>query len=113
MERAILGSYEEYKILGSETNKKDYIHGRLDRSPTILNRSYGMSWNIGSWLLMLIINKLGMEKFQKMRKRVATEIKTTFASKYYKRISLEQALQPDIIRPNTNQTSGKRYLLTS
>ena len=43
----------------------------LDRSPTILNRSYGMSWSVGGWLLMPMINKFGMEKFQKMRERVA------------------------------------------
>ena len=32
------------------------------------------------WLLMPMINKFGMEKFNKMRELVAREIKTTFAS---------------------------------
>merc|ERR1711991_919468 len=82
MERAILSSSTEYKIYGSDTHKQVYIYGVLDRSPTILNRSYGMSWSIGGWLLMPMINKLGTEKFQKMRERVAREINTTFASKY-------------------------------
>ena len=112
MERAILSSSKEYKIYGSDTHKQVYIYGGLDRSPTILNRSYGMSWSIGGWLLMPMINKFGMEKFQKMRERVAREIKTTFASKYHKHISLEQALQPDIIRSYARQASGKKYLLT-
>ena len=53
-----------------------------------------------------------MEKFQKMRKRVATEIKTTFASKYYKSISFEEALKPDIIRSYATQKTGKKYLIT-
>ena len=112
MERAILSSSKEYKIYGSDTHKQVYIYGGLDRSPTILNRSYGMSWSIGGWLLMPMINKLGMEKFQRMRERVAREIKTTFASKYHKHISLEQALQPDIIRAYAAQSTGKKYLIT-
>ena len=112
MERAILSSSKEYKIYGSDTHKQVYIYGGLDRSPTILNRSYGMSWSIGGWLLMPMINKFGMEKFQKMRERVAREIKTTFASKYHKHISLEQALQPDIIRAYAAQSTGKKYLIT-
>ena len=112
MERAILSSSKEYKIYGSDTHKQVYIYGGLDRSPTILNRSYGMSWSIGGWLLMPMINKFGMEKFQKMRERVAAEIKTTFASKYHKRISLEEALEPDIIRSYATQSTGKKYLIT-
>ena len=112
MERAILSSSKEYKIYGSDTHKQVYIYGGLDRSPTILNRSYGMSWSVGGWLLMPMINKFGMEKFQKMRERVAREIKTTFASKYHKQISLEQALRPDIIRAYAAQSTGKKYLIT-
>ena len=112
MERAILSSSQEYKIYGSDTHKQVYIYGGLDRSPTILNRSYGMSWSVGGWLLMPMINKFGMDKFQKMRERVAAEIKTTFASKYHKRISLEEALQPDIIRSYATQSTGKKYLIT-
>ncbi len=112
MERAILSSSKEYKIYGSDTHKQVYIYGGLDRSPTILNRSYGMSWGVGGWLLMPMINKFGMEKFQKMRERVATEIKTTFASKYYKSISFEEALKPDIIRSYATQKTGKKYLIT-
>ena len=112
MERALLSSSEEYQIYGSDTHKQVYIYGGLDRSPTILNRSYGMSWSIGGWLLMPMVNKFGMEKFQQMRERVATEIKTTFASNYYKSISFEEALKPDIIRSYATQTTGKKYLIT-
>jgi NADPH2:quinone reductase len=111
MERALLSSSEEYQIYGSDTLKQVYVYGGLDRSPTILNRSYGMSWSIGGWLLMPMINKFGMEKFHQMRERVAAEIKTTFASNYYKSISFEEALKPDIIRSYATQTTGKKYLI--
>ena len=53
-----------------------------------------------------------MEKFQKMRERITREIKTTFAGKYHKHISLEEALQPDIIRAYKGQSTGKKYLIT-
>ena len=43
--------------------------------------------------------------------RVASEIKTTFASKCHKHISLEQALQADIIA-YAAQSTGKKYLIT-
>ena len=112
MERALLSSSEQYQIYGSDTHKQVYIYGGLDRSPTILNRSYGMRWSIGSWLLTPMINKFGLEKFQQMRERVAAEIKTTFSSNYYKSISFEEALKPDIIRSYATQTTGKKFLIT-
>ena len=105
MERALLSSSEQYQIYGSDTHKQVYIYGGLDRSPTILNRSYGMRWSIGSWLLTPMINKFGLEKFQQMRERVAAEIKTTFASFYYKSISFEEAIKPDIINSVASQST--------
>jgi hypothetical protein len=68
---------------GSETYKQVYIYGGArPPHPTILKRSYGMSWGLGGWLLMPMLKKIGMEKFQEMRVRIAKEIKTTFASGY-------------------------------
>ncbi len=80
MGKAILSSAEEFQIYGSDIHKQVYLSGGLDRSPTILNGSFGMSWRVGGSLLNPMINKFGREKFQKMRKRVLAEIKTTFAS---------------------------------
>ena len=36
---------------GSTTHKQVYLYGVLDSSPTVLNRSYGMAWGVGGWLL--------------------------------------------------------------
>ncbi|MDC0185137.1 zinc-binding dehydrogenase, partial [Rhodobiaceae bacterium] len=82
MEIAANKTTKEYSRYGSETYKQVYIYGGLDQSPTILKRAYGMSWGLGGWLLTPMIGKIGMEKFQEMRMRVAKEIKTTFASSY-------------------------------
>ena len=47
-----------------------------------------------------------------MRERVVREIKTTFASKFHRHISLEKALQPDIIGAYAAQSTGIKYLIT-
>ena len=111
MEIAANKTAEEYSRYGSDTYKQVYIYGGLDQSPTILKRTYGMSWGLGGWLLTPMIGRIGMEKFGQMRMRVAREIKTTFASSYIKEISFEEMLQPDIIKLYAKQATGKKYLV--
>ena len=111
MEIAANKTAKEYSRYGSDTYKQVYIYGGLDQSPTILKRAYGMSWGLGGWLLTPMIGKMGMEKFQEMRMRVAKEIKTTFASSYAQEISFEEMLQPEIIINYAKQATGKKYLV--
>ena len=111
MEIAANKTAKEYSRYGSDTYKQVYIYGGLDQSPTILKRSYGMSWGLGGWLLTPMIGRIGMEKFQQMRERVAKEIKTTFASSYAQEISFEEMLEPDIIKSYAKQATGKKYLV--
>jgi NADPH2:quinone reductase len=111
MEIASNSGSGEYSRYGSETYKQVYIYGGLDPSPTILKRSYGMSWGLGGWLLMPVLKKIGMEKIQEMRMRVAKEIKTTFASGYGQEISFEEMLQPEIINAYAKQKTGNKFLV--
>ena len=111
MEIAANKTATEYSRYGSDTYKQVYIYGGLDMSPTVLNRAYGMQWGLGGWLLMPMIGRIGMERFQVMRERVAKEIKTTFASHYTQEISLEDMLQPEIIRGYAKQATGEKYLV--
>ena len=111
MEIAANKTAKEYSRYGSDTYKQVYIYGGLDQSPTILKRSYGMSWGLGGWLLTPMIGRIGMEKFQLMRERVAKEIKTTFASSYAQEISFEEMLEPEIIKMYAKQATGKKYLV--
>ena len=111
MEIASNSGSGEYSRYGSETYKQVYIYGGLDPSPTILKRSYGMSWGLGGWLLMPVLKKIGMEKIQEMRVRVAKEIKTTFASGYGQEISFEEMLQPEIIQAYAQQKTGNKFLV--
>lgn len=111
MEIAANKTSKEYSRYGSDTYKQVYIYGGLDQSPTILKRAFGMSWGLGGWLLTPMIGKIGMEKFQEMRLRVAKEIKTTFASSYAQEISFEEMLQPEIIISYAKQATGQKYLV--
>ena len=111
MEVAANNASGEYSRYGSETYKQVYIYGGLDPSPTILKRSYGMSWGLGGWLLTPMLGKIGMEKFQEMRARISEEIKTTFASEYSQEISFEEMLQPEIVKLYAKQATGEKYLV--
>ena len=112
METAANRNMKEYSRYGSDTYKQVYIYGGLDPSPTVLNRSYGLNWGLGGWLLTPFIAKAGNEIFQKMRQRVADEITTTFASNYTKEVSLSEMLDADSILTYAKQATGEKYLVT-
>jgi hypothetical protein len=111
MEIAANKNSKEHSVYGSTTYKQVYIYGGLDRTPTTLNRAYGMSWGIGGWLLTPFITKIGMEKFQLLRERVANEIKTTFSSHYTKVVSLEEVLSVASINTYSKQATGEKFLI--
>jgi NADPH2:quinone reductase len=96
---------------GSATHKQVYIYGGLDRSPTELTRSYGMAWGVGGWLLTPFLQRIGFDAAQKLRERVAAEIKTTFASRYVREVSLEEALSLSEIAVYGKQATGEKYLI--
>jgi NADPH:quinone reductase len=111
METAANRTAKEYSRYGSTTHKQVYIYGGLDRGPTELVRSFGMAWGVGGWLLSAFLQKIGFEAAQKLRERVAAEIKTTFASAYTKEVSLAEALQIDEIAVYSKQATGEKYLI--
>jgi NADPH2:quinone reductase len=111
MEAAANASAKEYSRYGSTIHKQVYIYGSLDRSPTELNRSFGMQWGVGGWLLTPFLQKIGSEASQKLRERVAAELKTTFASHYTREVSLAEALSLDAIDAYSKQATGEKYLI--
>ena len=111
MEAALNRSATVYSRYGSATHKQVYLYGSLDMSPAVLNRNYGMAWGVGGWLLTPYIEKIGPLAFQELKERVARELKTTFASRYTKEISLAEALQPDTIAAYSRRATGEKYLV--
>jgi hypothetical protein len=102
------GGYSRY---GSTTYKQVYIYGGLDTGPTELNRAFGMSWGLGGWLLTPFLMKIGPAAGQKLRQRVADELKTTFASHYTAEISLTEVLDPKIMAAYNKRATGEKYLI--
>ncbi len=111
MEAALNKTAKEYSRYGSPIHKQVYLYGGLDMAPTEFNRSFGMAWGMGGWLVFPFLGKLSVEKNAALRARVAAELKTTFASHYTKEISLAQALSKDAIAVYNQRATGTKYLI--
>jgi len=97
---------------GSDTHKQVYIYGGLERTPTTLDRNFGMAWGVGGWLLPPFLQRIGPEAGQRLRERVASEITTIFASHYTSRVSLAGALQLENLAVYGRQATGQKTLVT-
>jgi len=111
MEAALSRAAGQYSRYGSATHKQVYIYGGLDRSPTVLNRNFGMAWGLGGWLLTPFLQSIGPESLRHLRERVVAGLETTFASTYTKQISLAEALQPEAFSVYVLQATGEKYLI--
>ena len=97
MEAAINRNAKEYSRYGSAVHKQVYLYGHLDTRPTEINRSFGMAWGVGGWLLTPFLQQIGSAAAQLLRQRVASELTTTFASHYARELSLAEALSAEAI----------------
>ena len=111
MEAALNQTAKVYSRYGSSTHKQVYIYGGLDTGPTQLARSYGMAWGLGGWLLTPFLMKIGPVEGQKLRQRVADELKTTFASHYTAEIGLSEVLDPKVAGAYNRRATGEKYLI--
>lgn len=111
MEAVAVSKMREYSRYGSDVFKQVYMYGMLDRSPTELTRSFGLSWGVSGWLLTPFLQKIGPAAVQKMRERVVAELRTTFASHYSREISLKDALKLDVLSEYAKMGSGAKFLI--
>ncbi len=111
MEVAANKTAKVYSRYGSTVHKQVYIYGGLDMRPTEINRNFGMAWGIGGWLLFPFLQKIGPAEAQKLRERVAAELKTTFASHYTQVVSLQEALQLSNIAAYGKRATGEKFLI--
>jgi NADPH:quinone reductase-like Zn-dependent oxidoreductase len=112
MEMAINKTAKTYSRYGSSVHKQVYIYGGLNTGPTELNRSFGMMWGVGGWLLTPFLMKIGRPDQMRLRERVVAELKTTFASHYTKSVTLHEALQLANIAVYNKRATGEKYLIT-
>jgi NADPH:quinone reductase-like Zn-dependent oxidoreductase len=111
MEAAINQTAKVYSRYGSNVHKQVYVYGGLDTRPIELNRAFGMAWGVGGWLLFPFLQKIGPADGQKLRQRVAAELKTTFASHYTKVVSLQEVLQLENIAAYSKRATGEKFLI--
>lgn len=111
MEVAANRNASSYSRYGSTTHKQVYIYGALDTGPTVIERRAGMAWGVGGYLLTYFLMKIGKEGGERLRQRVAAELKTTFASHYTAEISLAEALKLDRIAAYNKRATGEKYLI--
>ncbi len=100
----------EYSRYGTTVHKQVYIYGGLDTGPTEIIRNVGMYWGVGGWLLFPFLQKIGPQAAA-LRQRVASELKTTFASAYSQLVYLTQLLQPEVIQAFSPRSTGAKVLI--
>jgi len=111
MEVAANKTAKEYSRYGSSVYKQVYIYGGLDTRPTELSRAFGMMWGVGGWLLTPFLQKIGPADIGRLRQRVASELKTTFASHYTQVVSLQEVLQLSNIAVYNKRATGEKFLI--
>jgi NADPH:quinone reductase len=111
METAANKNARVYSRYGSSVHKQVYIYGGLDTGPTELNRTFGMAWGLGGWLLFQFLQKIGPSEAMRLRQRVVAELKTTFASHYTRVVSLQEALQLSHFAVYAKRATGEKYLI--
>ena len=111
MEAAINQKATTYSRYGSAVHKQVYVYGSLDTRPTEIARSFGMAWGVGGWLLFPFLQKVGPAVAQALRERVLAELKTTFASRYTRVVSLRETLSLDHIAVYGKRATAEKYLI--
>jgi NADPH2:quinone reductase len=111
MEVAASKTLKTYSRYGSVVHKQVYLYGSLDTRPTELLRDYGMAWGLGGWLVMNFMQKVGPAVVAKLKERIASELRTTFLSKYSNEISLADMLQLEVISAYRKRETGQKYLV--
>src|SRR5256886_1688442 len=111
MEIAANKTAKEYSRYGSNVYKQVYIYGSLDTRPTELTRAFGLTWGVGGWLLTPFLQMIGPAEIGRLRQRVASELKTTFASHYTQVVSLQETLQLANIAIYNKRSTGEKFLI--
>lgn len=111
MEMVQVGKMTEFSRYGSSVHKQVYVYGRLDVRPTTVPASVGMAWGVGGFLLPTYLQSITPETRMGMIGRVLAELTTTFASSYSAEISLQDALNPDIMARYNARKTGEKYLI--
>jgi NADPH2:quinone reductase len=111
METALNKNATQYSRYGSPIHKQVYVYGALGQGPLEINRNIGLAWGVSGWLVTPFLQKIGPAATDRLKRRVAAELKTTFASRYAGELSLEEALDLGTIAVYGKRATGQEYLI--
>jgi NADPH2:quinone reductase len=111
MDSALIADPTTLRSYSSEVRKYVYIYGNLEAGPTVVHRKFGTSWTLGGWSLPSFLGRTAPERLGSLKRRIADEIKTSFASHYGKTLSLGELLTPTTIQAMVQRATGQKYLL--
>ncbi len=101
----------EYSRYGSSRHKQVYIYGNLDRSPTELRRTFGMTWGVGGWLLFPFLQSVGFERGRELRERAVAGLRDVFASTYARTVGLGEVLSAPALGVYGRLATGEKVLI--
>ena len=111
MERACSADEAEYRRYGSTILKQVYFYGGLDSRPTHLDRSYGMAWAVGGWLVFEKLRRMAPSTLAAMKARIISGLDTTFATKFAAEISFTDLMHEDYLKLIARRSTGEKFLI--
>ena len=111
MEAAANLDAKTYSRYGSDVRKQVYAYGRLNTAMMELGADFGFAWSVSGWLLTPFLQKIGPAEIGRLRQRVVSELKTTFASHYTQVVSLPEVLQMSNIAVYNKRATGEKFLI--
>ena len=111
METALNRKTTQYSRYGSPTHKQVYIYGALGHGPLEIDRNIGLAWGVSGWLVTPYLQKIGAAATERLKRRIAAELTTTFASHYAREISLVEALELETLAIYGKRATGQKYLI--
>ncbi len=111
MEAALIRNAVEVGPYGTSVHKQVYVYGSLDTGAMEITRTFGLSWGVGGWLVFPFLQRIGKVKTQQFKQRIASELKSTFASLYTREVSLRGALQLEAVAEYGRRSTGAKYLI--
>jgi NADPH2:quinone reductase len=111
METALNKNATQYSRYGSPIHKQVYIYGALGQGPLEINRNIGLAWGVSGWLVTPYLQKIGAAAVDRLKRRIAAELKTTFASHYAHEVSLAEALDLETLAMYGKRATGQKYLI--
>jgi len=115
MEAGIKLSGVEASWYGTDVFKQVYVYGLLDvQNPITFTPSWmsaGFNWAMGGFILGSVLKRVGTERTKELFGLVGAGITTTFKTTYTAEISMEQMLEPEMLKAYAAQTTGEKYVV--